>query len=188
MVRQNKSGPKGSPCWTTSEELMTFSPQNSEDGEEYAELTKLKISGANFWTASSILSLRMELKALEKSSFTMASLGLRMFRNILDAWTAASAPILTPKPNWRGARSTPISFITLWLATLAARRRRVHPTVIGLTPPFSFCRAHKLAPKKKGRMKVGVFPSSTSWMKAARAERTSCLLLMLEGPIMSFKC
>ena len=37
MDRQNRRGPKGSPCCTPSDELRVLSNQNSEDGEEYTD-------------------------------------------------------------------------------------------------------------------------------------------------------
>ena len=73
------------------------------------------------------------------------------------------------------------SHITHDLVTgsLAARRWRVQPTAMGLTPRSFFSR---VAPKKKGQMDVGVFPSRMRLIKEVRA------LYSADTPVMSLRC
>ena len=55
--------------------------------------------------------------------------------------------------------------------TFAARRRRVHPIVIGLMPPSFLCKATRIAPRKKGQIERGAFSLSTIVMKDAKTDK-----------------
>ena len=164
IPRQNRSGPSGFPCCTPSAGLVT--PEQGRWWRVDWVNERVKLRG--MFQNSSTLSLQIELKALLKSNFRRA------------------VPFLTPYLSCRGARRSPIASDTLAPATLAARRRSVQPTAIGLTPPCFFRSAVRLAPKKKHRMDVGVLPSSTNWMKEARVGRRTWWLPLSD--IMSLKC
>ena len=78
--------------------------------------------------------------------------------------------------------------MTQFPADLAARRRRDHPTAIGLTPPSFLSRATKDAPKKKGRTGAGVLPSSTKLMNAVSASSSSGPPPSADVLVMSLRC
>src|SRR5688572_31639575 len=97
-------------------------------------------------TASRSESLRRVLKALAKSSLTRTPSVCIEVAQRRVACTAASAPPGTPTPSWIGA-SRVDSLATAWaFAHLAARRRSVYPTAIGLMPPSFFFKCHQIGP------------------------------------------
>jgi hypothetical protein len=91
----------------------------------------------------------MLLKAFVKSSFTVMSPFCDPDRNLRSAWTAASQPPATPTPNCLGLKTSESLAETLALAHLAAKRRNVLPTAMGLIPPDFLFRAISLPPKKQ---------------------------------------
>ena len=64
----------------------------------------------------------------------------------------------------------------------------VHPTAIGLVPPSFFSSATRDAPKKKGRIALGVLPWRIALIRDVRdlskAGPPSCA----DAPIMSLRC
>ena len=156
MARQNRRGPKGSPCWTPSDESNVHFPKFRVLSEEYAHFTNSKIEDANSATDARTASLLMLLKAFAKSSLTSASQGFMLLMNVRTAWTAASAPPLTPTPTCTGDSKSDEA--TDRQATLAMRRRNVPPIAIGRAPPSFFSNESNLQPKNLGRIAAGMLP------------------------------
>src|SRR5579872_7150824 len=67
-VRLKRSGPSGSPCCTPSLERISLRPYLRMLGSSYDKQQKASNSGTDEWTAASMESLLMELKALLQSS------------------------------------------------------------------------------------------------------------------------
>ena len=127
------------------------------------------------------------LNAFTKSSFRNAWPGCRDAACIRALCAAASATRRIPKPICVGL-TMPVTFdITALHAALATRRRHVHPTAIGRTPPPFLFRAHNDAPQKTGFTASGTRPARQNVHKVSQSRQKSptdlCLYL-----IRYFKC
>ena len=138
-------------------------------------------------TASSSLSRRMLLKAFWKSTLTSALLDGRWARYTRLACIAASTPAAMPKPSWWGAYRSGIEARAWRQAHLEISLLSVQPTAMGRTPPL-LVRAVSLAPKKKGRMEGGVFPSKTRVTRPTRADKRDAPPSPAEGLVRSLRC
>ena len=104
------------------------------------------------------------------------------------AWAAASQPSGVPQPSWSGAIAHPKEWATLRLTHFAARRRRVFPTAMGRTPPFSFPKGIRVAPKKTCLTEGSVPPRSTRLIKAVKDWRSLTPGPSADGLVRSFRC